>query len=333
MINGHTVAAIIPCYRVSRNVLSVLERVPESVDAVFCIDDACPEQSGRLIQSTTRDPRVHVIFNESNQGVGGAVLRGYRAAIDSGHSILVKVDGDGQMDPTLIPLFVKPIADGFADYTKGNRFWRVDELGSMPLARRLGNLSLSFLSKVSTGYWDVFDPTNGYTAVHSKVAAQIPFDRLSKRYFFETDMLFRLGTLRAVVQDVPMDPIYGDESSSLSVLKSLFEFSLSHARNSLKRVIYRYFLRDFSVASLELMFGLAMLLFGATFGALNWAASAQAGVPTPTGTIVLSAVALLSGLQFLLAFVSYDVSSVPRTPIHPRLPSVEDSSLNRKGNR
>ena len=314
-----SIAVVIPCYRVVRHIHGVIAAIGPEVRSIFCVDDCCPEGSGDYIENTVRDPRVKVLRNPENQGVGGAVLTGYLAAIESGADILVKIDGDGQMDPALLPRFVAPIVRGEADYTKGNRFWDLREIRQMPLLRRVGNLGLSFMSKASTGYWDVFDPTNGYTAIHAEIASRLPTDSLSKRYFFETDMLFRLNTLRAVVVDVPMDAKYADESSGLKVSRIFSEFLLKHFRNLFKRIVYNYFLRDLPIASLELLAGTALLAFGTVFGGLHWWQSSSSGTSTPVGTIMIATVAIVSGLQFLLAFLGYDIANGPRRPLHPLL--------------
>ena len=313
------VAVVVPCHRVTRHVAGVIAAIGPEVDAIYCVDDACPDGSGDLVAREVRDPRVRVLRHEHNQGVGGAVMTGYRQAIADGARVIVKLDGDGQMDPALLPAFVAPILRGDADYTKGNRFWDLRQIRRMPLVRRLGNLALSFLAKASTGYWDLFDPTNGYTAIHAGVAAHLPMESISRRYFFETDLLFRLNTLRAVVVDVPMDARYGDEVSGLKVSRILGEFAFKHLRNLAKRIGYNYFLRDLPVASLELLAGAGLLGFGAAFGGWHWWHSAQAGVATPVGTIMIATVAVVSGLQFLLAFLGYDIASVPRRPVHPLL--------------
>lgn len=310
------IAVIIPCYRVTRHVLGVLAAIDDAVTAIYCVDDACPDGSGRMVQDSTRDPRVRVLFHAQNRGVGGAIKTGYRAAIAEGMDILVKVDGDGQMDPTLLMDFVAPIVEGNADYTKGNRFWNLSHIRRMPLLRRIGNLALSFMSKASSGYWQVFDPTNGYTAIHARVASHLPLDAISDRYFFETDMLFRLNTVRAVVQDVAMDARYADETSNLRISRVLGEFAFKHVRNTLKRVGYNYFLRDLTIASLELIAGLGLLAFGGVFGAYHWIASASAEVATPVGTLMIVMVSLISGLQFLLAFVGFDIANAPRQVLH-----------------
>jgi len=190
----------------------------------------------------------------------------------------------------------------------------------MPKVRIFGNAVLSMLSKLSTGYWTVFDPTNGFTAIHANVLGRLPLHKVSRRYFFETDLLFRLNTLRAAVVDVPIDAMYGDEVSNLKISKVSGEFLVKHLRNLGKRIFYNYFLRDFSIASLELAAGVILVAFAVGFGGYRWAQSAAAGVATPTGTIVLVAVAFLTGVQLLLSFLNYDIASVPRRAIHRFLP-------------
>lgn len=313
---GARIAAVLPCYRVTAHILDVLAWIPHYVDIVIVVDDACPDGSGALVEAQCSDPRVRVHYNGVNQGVGGAVLNGYREAIAAGADVIVKIDGDGQMNPRLVEHFVAPILAGEADYTKGNRFFDLTNIARMPPLRIFGNAMLSFMAKLSTGYWDLFDPTNGYTAIHAEVARRLPFDRISKRYFFETDLLFRLNTLRAVAVDVPMDAHYGDEVSNLRISRILGEFLFKHVRNFGKRIFYNYFLRDLSLASLELVTGIVLVTGGGLFGLQAWLESMQAGVSTPAGTVMLAALPIILGLQFLLAFLGYDIASVPRRPLH-----------------
>ncbi|PKM13051.1 MAG: glycosyl transferase family 2 [Gammaproteobacteria bacterium HGW-Gammaproteobacteria-3] len=325
-----TIAVVIPCYRVTQQVLGVIAGIGAEVSAIFAVDDACPEGSGDFIMSNCTDPRVTVLRNLQNQGVGGAVLTGYRAAIEAGADVIVKVDGDGQMDPRLIADFIAPILAEEADYTKGNRFFDLEEIRAMPKVRLFGNAVLSFMTKLSSGYWDLFDPTNGYTAIHADVARHLPFDKISHRYFFETDMLFRLNTLRAVVVDVPMDARYGDEVSNLKVSKVVGEFLFKHVRNFLKRIFYNYYLRDMSLASMELPLGLLLLTAGSGFGLYHWLNSLHQGTVTPAGTVMLAALPVLMGIQLILAFLSYDIANVPRRAFH-KLRRVQKNSSTHGG--
>jgi glycosyltransferase involved in cell wall biosynthesis len=314
---------VIPSYRVKPHILAVIAAIGPEVARIYVVDDTCPDGTGDWVAAHCTDPRVRVIRHQHNLGVGGAVMSGYRAAIDDGMAVIVKVDGDGQMNPALIPDFIGPILAGDADYTKGNRFFDLEQIGAMPPMRLFGNAVLSFMTKLSSGYWDLFDPTNGFTAIHAEVARRLPFGKISQRYFFETDVLFRLNTLRAVVADVPMDASYGDEVSNLKISQVVTEFLLKHIRNFSKRIFYNYYLRNMSVASLELPLGTLMLVLGTGYGLWHWFHSARSGVPTPPGTVMVAALPVLMGLQLLLAFVSHDVASVPTRALHPRF-------LNRK---
>ena len=314
-----SVAAVIPAYKVKKHVLRVISAIGPEVNVIYVVDDCCPEGTGRFVQSACGDERVCVLFHEKNRGVGGATITGYRQALEDGADNMVKIDGDGQMDPTLVPRFIRPIIEGGADYTKGNRFYYLEGLPKMPLLRIVGNAVLSLISKLSSGYWDIFDPTNGYTAIHARVVEKLPLDKIDKRYFFESDMLFRLNTLRAVVLDIPMSACYGDEVSNLQISRVIPEFTRKHMVNIFKRIFYNYYLRDFSVASIEILLGIVSLLFGVFFGCDMWANSLKTGVPATSGTVMLAALPTLVGIQLILAFLSADVENVPRIPLQRRL--------------
>ena len=316
-----SIAVVIPCYRVANHILQVCQSIPDLVSVIYVVDDACPERSGRLVLENATDTRLRVLFHEQNKGVGGAVMTGYQAALADGADIIVKIDGDGQMDASLIPYFIAPIVAGLADYTKGNRFYDLAGLKSMPKVRVFGNAALSLLNKLSSGYWSIFDPTNGFTAVHANVCQRLPFEKISKRYFFETDMLFRLNTLRAMVMDIPMDAKYENEVSNLRVSRIAGEFLWKHLRNFAKRIGYNYFLRDMSIASIELVLGLLLTVFGVGFGLHGWLLSAQTNVPATAGTVMIAAMPILLGMQLILSFIGHDIASVPRHAIHRLLPS------------
>jgi dolichol-phosphate mannosyltransferase len=315
------IGVVVPCYRVRDRVLGVLGKIGSEVSAIYVVDDRCPEGSGEHVERSAADDRIRIIRHAENTGVGGAVISGYHAAIEDGMDVIVKIDGDGQMDPALLPQFVAPVIEGWADYTKGNRFYDLEHIHRMPAVRLFGNAVLSFMAKASTGYWNIFDPTNGYTAIHARVAAHLPLNKLSRRYFFETDMLFRLNTLRAVVVDVPMHSVYGDEQSSLRVKRVVGEFLVKHIGNLGKRIFYNYFLRDMSAASFELVAGIALLSFGVVFGVWNWVSAVHQLTAAPLGTIMLAALPTLVGLQLILAFLNFDVANVPVRPVGRFLPA------------
>jgi dolichol-phosphate mannosyltransferase len=312
------VAVVIPCYRVSGQVQGVIARIGPEVGRIFVIDDACPEGTGDSVERECRDARVSVIRHAENQGVGGAMVTGYRAALEAGVEIVVKIDGDGQMDPALIPRFIRAIVQGQADYTKGNRFFDLESLRAMPRIRLLGNAVLSLVNKISSGYWDVMDPTNGYTAIHRTVLSHLPLAKIDRGYFFESDMLLRLYTLRAVVRDVPMTAHYGDEVSNLRVGRVLFTFPLKYLRATCKRIFYSYFLRDFNAGTLQLLGAFLIGGAGAIFGVAKWALSIRSGVPATSGEVMIAALPVLVGMQFLLGALQFDIQNVPRDPLQQR---------------
>jgi dolichol-phosphate mannosyltransferase len=315
MNSTRRVAVVIPAYKVSEHILAVIEDIPDFVHKIIVVDDACPNASGQVVSNTFSDPRILVLSHHKNQGVGGAMISGYTEALKINSEIIVKLDGDGQMDPKLIPLLIAPIVRGEADYVKGNRFFDIQKIREMPALRIFGNLVLSFFSKASTGYWQIFDPNNGFTAVHASALKLVPLEKVSKRYFFESDMLFRLNIARAVVTDMPMNAVYGKEKSNLSVLKSLVEFPAKHFKNFIKRIGYSYYLRDFTLASIELPIGLFLVTISCISAIYNSIHSANLGQATPTGTLVLILMAMLTGIQLLLSFAAYDTQAVPKDPI------------------
>lgn len=317
--HGLNLAVVIPCYRERERIVEVVGAIGSGVSDIIVVDDACPDGTGTIVREQISDPRVRVVVHDTNTGVGGATMTGYREAIARGADVIVKIDGDGQMDPAMIDAFIAPIAAGRADYVKGNRFHELSGLGAMPFARLVGNIGLSFLTKVSSGYWSVFDPTNGFTAIHARVANALPFEAIDNRFFFESDMLFRLGMIRAVVHQVPMRARYGNETSSLSVARAGPEFLWKNLRNTARRLFYRYVLHDFSIASIELVLGTAALAFGVIFGLSAWAESVDSGVPATAGTVILAALPIIVGVQMVLGFLHHDTHSTPTVPLHPDL--------------
>lgn len=313
------IGVVVPCFNTRDKVLGVLARIPAEVERIYVIDDACPQHTGDHVSASSRDPRITVITHAHNRGVGGATVSGFRAALADGMDVIVKLDSDGQMNPELLRHVVRPIIEGRADYTKGNRFFRLDSLRGMPPMRLLGNAVLSFVNKLSSGYWDVMDPTNGYVAIQAKVLRLVPLEKLAPRYFFESDMLFRLGTLRATVVDVPMDAIYGDEVSSLRIGRVLVDFPLRYLSRIAKRTFYTYFLRDFNAGTVQLCAGLLLTLFGAAWGLKHWLTSINTGTVASTGTVMIAALPILLGGHLLISALNFDIANVPRRALHPML--------------
>lgn len=316
-----SIAVVIPAYRAANSIAGVLEGIPDRVRFVIVVDDASPDALDEALAHVT-DPRLVVHRHPTNRGVGGAMKTGFQAALDLGADIVVKIDADGQMDPTLIPEFVAPILRGDADVTKGNRFAYLGYIRRMPLVRRLGNLGLSFLAKAASGYWHVFDPTNGYVAVRSSVLQEMDRERLSERYFFEISFLSEAYFTRAILEDVPMLPFYADEATSLRPMMMIGHFTPRLVGRFVHRIFMNYFIRDFNAVSLFLAAGVPTLLFGGAWTLYHWIQNARLSVATGTGTIMIGALAILIGFQLVLQATVLDVENEPgrggREPHRPK---------------
>lgn len=304
------IAVVVPCYRVADHIESVVESMPALIDEIFLVDDASPDDLASVVERMS-DPRVRFLRHAVNQGVGGAMLTGYQAACDAGSDIVVKMDGDGQMDPRHLPALIQPLIDGRADYSKGNRWVDEDSLTQMPPVRRWGNVGLSFASKLASGCWNVFDPCNGYTAIRSCVLPRLSHDHIARDYYFETSMLVELNIARAVVADVPIPALYGDEVSSLRIGRVLVSFPVNLVRSLRRRVWQRYVVRDFGAVSLFLLSGSTLALWGIGFGTFAWMRSLLTAVPATAGTVILSEMPLLMGFQLLLQAIVMDVNEKP----------------------
>jgi dolichol-phosphate mannosyltransferase len=308
-----TIAVVIPCYNVATHIAHVIEGLPDYIAWIVAVDDCSKDDTAAILERMQpENTRLVFLRHEVNQGVGGAMLSGYKKTLELGAAIVVKLDGDGQMDPANIEALVKPLLQGKADFSKGNRFRDFRALRAMPIGRRLGNLGLSFIIKAASGYWNMFDPTNGFTAIKSETLAALDFSKIHLRYYFETSMLQELYFVNAVVQDVPMKARYGDEISGLSTVKALFEFPPKLLLAFFRRILLKYYLIDFNVASLYLLVGLPLFLTGLVHGLTNYYRYLSMHVGAPTGTVVIPTLMIILGFQLLLAAVSYDVNNYPK---------------------
>ncbi|MCT7527177.1 glycosyltransferase family 2 protein [Aliarcobacter cryaerophilus] len=305
------ISVVIPSYKVSKYILDVIKDIPEFVNHIIIVDDKCPQNSGQIAKTST-DNRVIICYHEKNLGVGGAVVTGYKKALELNSDIVIKIDGDGQMDVNYMQKLIQPILDGKADYTKGNRFTDFKALRAMPKVRLFGNSGLSFLVKAASGYWNLMDPTNGYTAINKHALEELDLDNIAKRYFFESDMLINLNIENAVVVDVEIPAKYGDEESSLSITKTLVGFPPKLFKGLCKRIFLKYFIYDFNMLSLYLVVGLPMLFFGIVFGSIKWIEAIVSNIETSTGTIMLAVLPIILGTQFILQAIQIDMNNIPR---------------------
>ena len=284
----------------------VVARIPAWVTGIIVVDDASTDDTLAVAQSLT-DSRVTVLHHDHNRGVGGAMVTGYRAALEAGYDVVVKMDADDQMDADELPALVRPIELGMAEYTKGNRFRRTGWPKGMPRTRWFGSVALSFLTKVASGYWHVFDPQCGFTAITAPALARLKLDGIARDYFFENDMLIRLNVIDARVVDVSTAALYGDELSTLRIGRVTWTFPLRLVRRFAWRFIKRHVVNDFGLIAMLTFVGAVFLLFGVVFGAYRWVDSAVSGHVATAGTVMIAVVPIILGAQMLLQALALEV--------------------------
>lgn len=311
MYKNRRIAVVIPAYNEARHVGGVLHSLPDFVDHLIPVDDCSSDETAEVIRSTG-DARVVPLSTPSNSGVGGATLTGYTRALELGCDVIVKMDGDGQMSAEHLPLLLDALIEQGYDYAKGNRFMAGASLKEMPRHRLFGNVVLTFANKVASGYWHIFDPQNGYTAITAETLRRLDFDSINRRYFFENDMLIGLNLLNARVRDVAIPAHYGDEHSDLNPLHAGVKFPLLFAPRLCRRIYRKYVLHDFSPIALFLFAGLLLMAWGVLFGAYHWARSISTGHPATTGTVMLAVLPLILGFQLFLQAVVLDIQETPK---------------------
>ena len=314
---GVKVGVIVPAYKVERHIAAVIAGIPREIARIIVVVDASPDDTYGVVERLA-DPRVTLLRHATNQGVGGAMATGFAEALRQGLDIVVKMDGDDQMDPAHLPRILAPLLENQADMVKCNRYASIASLKQMPLVRIAGNAGLTFLVKLASGYWTNFDPANGYIALRTAVLERVNLERLPKRYFFESGFLIELGIQRAVVVDCSAPARYGDERSSLSVPKTLLEFPPKLLRGLLRRLFWRYLVHDFSAVSVFLLMGGPLILFGLAYAA--WFLITRApGEHALAGDVMWVAMPVILGVQLVLQAIALDIQGVPRTPVSPPL--------------
>src|SRR4051812_36192998 len=214
MFRGLRVAAVVPAYREELHVGDVVRTMPDLVDHIVVVDDASPDDTEKAALAVG-DSRAEVIRHEINKGVGGSIVTGYRRGLELGADVCVVMAGDGQMDPEHLPRLLDALVDGGYGFAKANRFYSATSFAGMPRYRIAGNVALTFLTKASSGYWNLVDPQNGYTAIRREVLERLPLGRLAERYEFENDQLIWLNILNVRALDVSIPAVYGNETSTI----------------------------------------------------------------------------------------------------------------------
>lgn len=310
MLAHQKVAVVIPAHRAADTIEHVVRGLADFVDVIVVVDDASPDRTAAVC-AALREPRLVLLSHDRNEGVGGAVVTGLRRAVEAGADIIAKIDADGQMDPASLPDLLAPLLERGFDYAKGNRFYDLKALAQMPWARRWGNVALSFSTKLASGYWNIYDPQNGYVAIRREAFERLDPDGLDRGYFFENSMLIQLNIIGARVADVPMPARYGEERSSMRLGRVLLGFPPKLLRGWWMRMRLKYFGMDFSPIAVLLSAGACFTVAGISYGVYEWVLHARRGVATPAGTVMLAALPVLLGVQLLLNALLLDIANTP----------------------
>jgi glycosyltransferase involved in cell wall biosynthesis len=310
MLNGKTLGVVVPAYNEQDLVAVTLAGIPGYVDRIIVVDDASQDATSERARAfAAGDPRVEVIVHERNGGVGAAIVTGYKRAIEERIEVTVVMAADNQMDPAELETIARPVLLGEVDYAKANRLFTGRAWELIPRNRYLGNAMLSLLTKIASGYWHVADSQAGYAAISLQTLEQLDLDRIYTRYGFPNDLLVHLNIVNARVRDVPSRPIYNvGERSGIRIRKVVPRISWLLLKGFFWRMREKYVIRDFHPLVFFYLLGIVMLTAGLVLGIVETALRI-AGNPIPAATIVLVALLLVSGSQFTLFAMWFDMES------------------------
>jgi len=314
MLGGRTIAVVVPCFNEAHIVERVIETMPAFVDRIIAVDDASTDGTASVLQECKdrSGSKLEVVNHERNEGVGGAIVSGYRRALETGFEVIAVMGGDGQMAPEDLASVCGPVVDGRADYAKGNRLFTGEAWHNMPRYRYIGSLFLSLFTKIASGYWHVADSQSGYTAIDGKVLRQIDSASLYRHYGFPNDLLIKLNVVDASVSDVPIKAVYGvGEKSGIRVWRMAPRLLVLLVLGFYWRLLQKYVIRNFHPIVFFYMAGLTLLPAGLAFG-MALAIFRLLEGPVADTSALLAAVLLVSGLQFLLFAMWLDYSENAR---------------------
>jgi len=308
MLGNKKTAVVVPSFNVERHIRAVVDTMPPFVDRIYIIDDASTDGTGEILQEIAGKAgiRITVIRHESNRGVGAAIVSGYRQAAKDEMEIVAVMAGDGQMDPSELSRLCLPIAEGLADYVKGNRFFYGSAWQVMPRYRFLGNAILSLLTKIASGYWKLADFQCGYAAISLNTLKRLPLDRLYPRYGFPNDLLVNLNILGAIVKEIAVKPIYDGQKSGIRLWKVVPKISLLLLGGFFRRLKEKYIIRDFHPLVFFYFFGGLSSMFGLAFGLYLIAYRLFSG-PVSETSALFAALFFLFGTQSLFFAMWFDM--------------------------
>jgi glycosyltransferase involved in cell wall biosynthesis len=308
VLEGKTVAVVVPAYDEETLVATTIDGVPDFVDRIFVVDDASRDATAAAAREAG-DARVEVITHERNAGVGAAIVTGYHRAVAEGIDVTCVMAADNQMDPTDLEKIALPVARGELEYAKANRLITGEAWKVIPRSRYLGNAVLSFLTKIASGYWHVADSQSGYTAASREILEQLDLDRVYRGYGFPNDMLVHLNVWNARVRDIPSRPVYGvGERSGIKIRRVVPRISWLLLKGFFWRMREKYVIRDFHPLVFFYALGFLMTLLGLGLGIAEVVLRIM-GNAVSVGTVVLVALLLIFGSQFTLFAMWFDMES------------------------
>jgi glycosyltransferase involved in cell wall biosynthesis len=308
MLDGKSVAVVVPAFNEERLIGDTIAGIPAFVDRIYVVDDASRDRTGERVKLLD-NPRVLLLEHPHNVGVGGAILTGYGRALTERIDVTCVMAADNQMDPEELESLVRPVAAGEVDYAKANRLTSGQAWELIPKTRYLGNALLSLLTKIASGYWHVADSQAGYTALGLETLRRLDLPRIYKRYGFPNDMLVHLNVVNARVRDVPSRPIYGvGERSGIKIRKVVPRISWLLVKGFFWRLREKYVIRDFHPLVFFYAFGFLATLAGLVLGGIE-IGYRIAGNAVSVGTVVLIALLLISGSQFTLFAMWFDMET------------------------
>jgi glycosyltransferase involved in cell wall biosynthesis len=310
VVDGKRVAVVVPAYNEETLIAETVRNVPEFVDRVYVVDDASDDGTAeRAREAAEHNRRIEVVVHDRNRGVGAAIVTGYKRAIEEQIDVTAVMAADNQMDPGDLETLVVPVARGEVDYAKANRLFTGQAWQLIPRSRYLGNAVLSLLTKIASGYWHIADSQSGYTAVTLRTLELLDLDRIYPRYGFPNDMLVHLNVWNARVRDFPSRPVYGvGERSGIRLRRVVPSISWLLVKGFFWRMREKYVIRDFHPLVFFYFLGFVMLLLGLGLGIAETVLRIM-GNEIPVATVVLIALLLVSGSQFTLFAMWFDMES------------------------
>jgi glycosyltransferase involved in cell wall biosynthesis len=308
VVGGKRVAVVVPAHDEEQLIGTTIAGIPEFVDGIYVVDDGSRDATADRARATG-DPRVEIVVHDRNRGVGAAIVTGYKRALEAGDDVVAVMAGDNQMDPADLEMLVAPVARGEVDYAKANRLFSGQAWELIPRTRYLGNAVLSLLTKIASGYWHVADSQSGYTALSKRMLDELDLDRVYTGYGFPNDFLVHLNVWNARVRDFPSRPIYGvGEKSGIRYRHVVPRISWLLVKGFFWRLREKYVIRDFHPLVFFYAFGFISTLAGLVLGGIE-IGYRIAGYDVSVGTVVLIALLLISGSQFTLFAMWFDMET------------------------